>query len=94
MSDLKIPASNEVTAEWLTSALRSGGVIKDASVTSLEFEGDIAAGVGFMGQLARIKPTYDQAEEGAPALIIAKFPAAAPDNREIAEVFRFYEIET
>ena len=94
MSDLKIPASNEVTAEWLTSALRSGGVIKDASVTSLEFEGDIAAGVGFMGQLARIQPTYDQAEEGAPALIIAKFPAAAPDNREIAEVFRFYEIET
>ena len=94
MSDLNIPASNEVTAEWLTNALRSSGTIKDATVTSIEFEGDIAAGVGFMGLLARIKPTYDQAEEGAPALIIAKFPATAPDNREIAEIFRFYEIET
>ena len=94
MSGLNIPASNEVTAEWLTSALRSSGTIKDASVTSFEFEGDIAAGVGFMGLLAKITPTYDQAEEGAPASIIAKFPAAAPDNREIAEVFRFYEIET
>jgi len=83
-----------VTAEWLTKALRSSGTISDASVTSLKFEGDIAAGVGFMGQLAKITPTYDRAEEGAPASIIAKFPAAAPDNREIAEVFRFYEIET
>ncbi len=94
MSDLNIPAANDVTAEWLTSALRSSGTLKDATVTSLEFEGDIAAGVGFMGELAKITPTYDQAEAGAPASIIAKFPAAAPDNREIAEVFRFYEIET
>ena len=94
MSDLKIPEPNEVTTEWLTDALRSSGTIKDANVTSFKFEGDIAAGVGFMGQLAKITVAYDQAEVGAPASIIAKFPAAAPDNREIAEVFRFYEIET
>ncbi len=94
MSDLSIPAANEVTSEWLTDALRNSGTIKDATVTSIEVEGDIAAGVGFMGELAKVALTYDQAEEGAPASIIAKFPAAAPDNREIAEVFRFYEIET
>ena len=94
MSDLNIPAANGITAEWLTSALRSGGAITDSTVTSIEVEGDIAAGVGFMGQLAKVTATYDRPEDGAPASFIAKFPAAAPDNREIAEIFRFYEIET
>lgn len=95
MSDLSIPSNPQhLTAEWLTDALRSSGTIKDAAVTSFDMEPDIAAGVGFMGQLARISPTYDRAESGAPASIIGKFPAPAPENREIAQLFRFYEIET
>ena len=94
-ADLTIPATpQELTPEWLTAALRDTGTIKNATVTSFDMEPDIAAGVGFMGQLARVAPRYDQPEEGAPQSLIAKFPTHAPENREIADAFRFYEIET
>lgn len=93
MPELNIPAPNEITAEWLTKALRSAGTITDASVSSFDLESDIAAGVGFMGLLGRLSVTYDK-EDGGPKSVIAKFPAAAPENREIAQIFRFYEIET
>ena len=36
---------------------------------------------------------YDRAEPGAPRSLIAKFPAAAQENREVAMFFRFYERE-
>ncbi len=92
MPALNIPAPHEITAEWLTDALRSAGTITDASVTSFELASDIAAGVGFMGLLGRLSVEYDK-ENAGPKSIIAKFPAAAPENREIAQIFRFYEIE-
>jgi hypothetical protein len=47
-----------------------------------------------MGQLARVRMQYDRPEPGAPAWLIAKFPTYAPENRAIADLFRFYEIET
>ncbi len=93
MPELNIPAPTEITAEWLTNALRSTGIIADSSVSSFDLESDIAAGVGFMGLLGRLSVTYDK-EDGGPESIIAKFPADAPENREIAQIFRFYEIET
>ena len=54
MPELNIPAPHEITAEWLTDALRSAGTITDASVTSFDLESDIAAGVGFMGLVQRV----------------------------------------
>lgn len=94
MAELELPGSPaEISADWLTRALRSTGTIREATVTAFDMEPDIAAGVGFMGQLARITPTYDRREDGAPPSIIGKFPAPMAENREIANLFRFYEIE-
>lgn len=93
-TDLSIPAPDQLTADWLTAALRSTGTIRKSRVTSFAIERDIAAGAGFMGELTRIAPTYDQPEDGAPQTIIGKFPAAQPENREVAMRFRFYERET
>ena len=89
----KIPAGpQDLTPEWLTQALRQSSVIGDAAVSSLETE-TIAEGVGLIGQLARVTPRYDRPEAGAPASLIGKFPAAAPENRELAGQLRFYERE-
>ncbi|HEV8574349.1 MAG TPA: oxidoreductase family protein [Dehalococcoidia bacterium] len=93
MARVKLPACpKEVTADWLTGALRETGVVSDATVTGLEHE-IIGEGVGVLGQLARFKLTYDSPEEGAPASLVGKFPALMQENRDLANLFRFYERE-
>jgi hypothetical protein len=84
----------DVTAEWLTAALRGTQTITRSSVTSFDIDPDIAAGKGFMGQLARVTLRYDQPESNAPASLVAKFPTYGPENRVIADLFRLYETET
>lgn len=95
MPTTRIPRlPQDITAEWLTSALRETHTLTAASVQSIEIEPDIAAGKGFMGQLARIAVRYDRPEPGAPASIIAKFPTHGAENRVVADLFRLYETET
>ena len=95
MSELPIPRTpKDLSADWLTAALRSTGTISTSTVTSIDVEPDIAAGSGFMGQLARVALTYDQREDAAPATLIGKFPTYGPENRAIADMFRMYETET
>jgi len=93
MAKVRLPAGpQELTAEWLTAALRETGAISSATVTGLRHE-IIGEGVGVLGQLARFKLQYDSEEVGAPATLIGKFPAAVQDNRDLANLFRFYERE-
>ena len=93
MTKLRIPAGpQDLTPQWLTHALRQTGAIGDAKVKSFDAE-TIAEGVGLIGQLARVRLHYDGAEAGAPASLIAKFPAEAQENRDAGNLFRFYERE-
>ena len=93
MAAQKLPSGpQDLTPEWLTQALREGGAIATSNVTSID-TAVVGEGVGFMGQLAQVSLSYDKAEEGAPQSLIAKLPAAAPENREVATFFRFYERE-
>lgn len=93
MKTMTIPAGPEqLTPEWMTEALRSSGVLRDAKVASLE-PTTIGEGSGFIGQLALVRLGYDRAEPGAPASLIAKFPAASPAGREIGNLFDFYNRE-
>jgi hypothetical protein len=81
-----------MTADWMTAALRDSGVIQHASVVAATPE-PVGVGVGFIGQLARIRLTYDRDEAGAPASCIAKLPTLDPGGRQIGNTFRFYERE-
>ncbi len=93
MAQINIPRSpEELTPAWLTAALRESGALRDASVTSTVSE-PVGAGAGFIGQLARVKLTYDRAEAGAPVSLIAKLPTLDPGGRGIGNLFRFYERE-
>jgi hypothetical protein len=82
----------DVTAEWLTGALRDAGVIDECRVASVTFE-RIGEGVGFVGQIARIIPSYDAPEANAPVSVIGKFPAASATAREFAASYGLYRCE-
>ena len=95
MANPKIPSNaQELTPDWLTDALRETGAIKYSRVTAVDLKPDIAAGVGFMCQLSQLGLTYDRPEQGAPLSLIAKLPTPVQENREIADLFRFYEMES
>jgi len=85
-------APGELTPEWLTGALRETGAITNAAVRSCQAEA-LGEGVGFVAQLARLTVEYDDVEPGAPLSLIAKLPAAGPEGRELARLFRLYERE-
>lgn len=90
---LTIPAGpQELTAEWMTAALRSSGVITDATVTAIKAT-TIGEGSGFIGQLAQVSLMYDRQEPGAPSSLIAKFPGASETGRYIGNLFDFYHRE-
>lgn len=92
-----IPANAEaITAEWLTGALRSSGAIdQTVAVTALETE-PVGVGIGLVGCLARLTPTYAGDETlvaKAPAAVIAKFPAPEEGSRFVAMVLGMYRKE-
>jgi hypothetical protein len=81
---------SELTAEWVTAALRcSGALPADASVSSLT-SCRIGEGVGMLSRLYRLTPTYDRPVPGAPASLVAKLPAADPQMRYLADTLNAY----
>jgi hypothetical protein len=70
-----------VTPEWLTGALRDGGVSGDATVVAI----DVAAvGTGQLGDCYRLVPTYDRDAADAPVSVVAKLPSTNPVSRQFA----------
>ncbi|MHB8576765.1 MAG: protein kinase family protein, partial [Dehalococcoidia bacterium] len=93
MTTATVPATlDEVTPEWLTHALREGGLLGDAAVTGMQRQ-IIGEGSGFVGLLARLTLEYDRSIEGAPRTLIVKLPSSMPMARALANFFRFYERE-
>lgn len=88
-----IPITFEaLTPEWLTQALRAGGTLGEASVSSVEWT-LIGQGVGILCQLARLTLGYDRPAPHAPATLVAKLPSPQEQTRALAHAFRFYERE-
>jgi aminoglycoside/choline kinase family phosphotransferase len=74
---------DELDAEWLSEQL--GFAIDSIDV------GQIAAGEGFMGQLARVGIT--SADADAPATVIVKLPTADPGGQLMGQMMRVWERE-
>ena len=84
--------TTDITADWLTSALQSSGVIgENASVANVAAVAG-AAGVGFMGEIGILDVTYDGADD-APARIVAKFPTQSPEISAMMRPTRVFERE-
>jgi len=87
-----LPTSTaSVTAEWLTTTLRSSGAITAAtSVATVEAQ-NMGAGIGFMGEVGRLAATYSGGD--GPALIICKIPTQDPMIRGMLGPARVFERE-
>lgn len=93
ISSTAMPQSpQELSAGWLTSALREGGHLGDAKVTAVDVK-TIGEGSGFIGQLAHVTLTYDATDSRASRTLIAKMPGASQAGREIGNLFDFYHRE-
>jgi hypothetical protein len=82
----------ELTPAYLTAALRYGGRLAKGEVSSVD-AAPLGAGVGFVGQLARLKLTYTGDRGGLPEVMIAKFPIEDPMAKYIAQMYGFYRTE-
>ncbi|MEC8919575.1 MAG: hypothetical protein VYD63_01060, partial [Actinomycetota bacterium] len=90
---LEIPQSvEELTAGWLTDAVRSSGLARDASVVAFK-AGSPGSGVGFQGQTIRVSLDWDVDEPDAPAAVLVKFPSANRGNRGLGEAEGAYDRE-
>ena len=66
--------TSEITASWLTDALRASDVIGgDVSVAEIQVDPG-AVGVGFMGEIATVGVTYEGDANGAPTSIDRQVP--------------------
>ncbi len=85
--------TSEVTAEWMTGALRSSGTIPaEAEVTEVVAD-PAAAGVGFMGEVASVDLVYGGDVGDAPTTVVVKFPTRSPEIRAMMHPTRIYERE-
>jgi Ecdysteroid kinase-like family len=82
----------DLTPAYLTAALRHGGHLRNGEVSAVE-AAPLGAGVGFVGQLARLKLTYTGDRGGLPGVMIAKFPIEDPVAKYLAQMFGFYRTE-
>ena len=90
---LDIPERYEdVTAEWLTQALRSGGVLGDQAVSGFRIE-PLGADRSRTSSLARITLEYDGHPEGLPDSLFAKFVSRIPGNRKLVAEFGIFRTE-
>ena len=93
MSDTGFPVSNDdLTPSYLTDVLRRSGHLGEASVSAVAAE-TIGAGVGVVGQLAKLTLAYDRPGVDLPPTMIAKFASPYPDNKDIAQFYGFYRTE-
>jgi len=82
----------QLTPDWLTRVLLERGILKSATVVSVEREA-LGDGAGFLGVISRLTLTLDCEEPGAPKTLIAKLPTPVKENRVMAELMGAYRRE-
>ncbi len=98
MSTKALPAPDipqdvdELTPAWLTEALRAGGFLGGARVVATESE-ILGEGEGFVGQIVRLRLSFDGPAPEAPRSVIAKMPIRLEQNRNLGEAVGAYERE-
>lgn len=91
MSEIPAPeTAEELSAEWLTDALRSSDVLDGAAISEFTLE-TVGADTGFLGELVRVTPSYEGGK--GPASFIIKFPVSDPEARATGENLRAFERE-
>ncbi len=88
-----IPQSiDELTPDWLTQTLQAGGFLDGVRVVGAEPE-ILGEGEGFVGQIVRLRLSFDGPAPGAPESLIAKMPIGLEQNRNLGEALGAYDRE-
>jgi len=88
-----IPSTfEEITADWLTEALRQRGRLPRGSVRTVTVT-RFGEGVGLMGQTARLSVQFSDDVSGLPTSYVVKIAATAEANRAMGVHYRIYEKE-
>lgn len=82
---------DEITADWLTKALRGNGLLKNAEVIKLTHR-IIGQETGFLGLVVILEPTYSEVEADAPESLVLKIPTPLK-NRRMGQSMGVYEKE-
>jgi len=85
-------STSQVSAEWLTAALREGGQLGPVDVAAVAVE-PMAAGVGFMCEVSRLRVTYGDTGPAGPPTMIVKIPTQDASVREVMRPARVFERE-
>ena len=83
---------HEITAEWLTEALREGGRLPQGRVSEVDVNTD-GIGFGYISETVRLVPTYEGADGSAPASLVAKLPVVV-DFPEYLKPWAAQAVET
>lgn len=90
---MKIPEGlQDLTAAWLTEALRPTGIVTQVNVISDDAEG-IDAVRGVVGETVRLNLTYDADATDVPSSLIAKLSSSNSANRAGYHALKMYERE-
>ena len=96
MSDAAPPipqSAEQVTVEWLTHALRQGGVL-DPQTSVIECQRTlIGQGVGFLSRVFRVGLCYDRPAAGAPDSAVVKLEPDAGEFRTFGDELHAFERE-
>lgn len=83
---------SDITPDWLTEALREGGVLSKAAVASVDTK-VIGEGVGFLSSVGRIQLRYDRTDERAPSSVVIKIEPERENFRELGDELHAFERE-
>jgi len=83
---------NEVTPEWLTYALKAGGVIKKASIKNLKRQ-ILGDSKGFLSSVVRVAMEYDKVEKDAPKSVVVKIEPESKAQQDIGDKLHAFQRE-
>ncbi|MBH77751.1 MAG: hypothetical protein CL897_05950 [Dehalococcoidia bacterium] len=83
---------HEITAEWLTKALRESGHLPQGHVSEIEVNTD-GIGFGYISETVRVIPKYSGADNSAPPSLVVKLPVSV-DFPEYLKPWAAQAVET
>ncbi len=82
----------QITVEWITDALREGGVLKEASLKRIE-KNIIGEGKGFLSSVVRVRIEYDIDDKDAPRSVVVKIEPESDEFRGFGDELNAFQRE-
>ena len=84
---------DEITTAWIEAALKSSNSMPASAGISSIARRPIGVGVGMLGLIEVVTPTYSGDAGNAPKSVVVKYPTEVAGNLAVATTFNVYERE-